>query len=194
MKLTNIFKHNKGKRYFEEKITLIYKDLYKFIYYIIKNQNLTEDILQETLMKAYEKFDTIKDIQKFKPWIFSIAKNESLSWIKKYNREIPSENIYLEMLSDSLGDIPEELLIKNETREQVRESIKVLKPIDQEIMYLRYYYDLTLNEIALILNMNENTVRTHHMRSKEKIYKHIVYDNKSSLEIAATILDKKEVE
>ncbi|MGK0469222.1 MAG: RNA polymerase sigma-70 factor (ECF subfamily) [Clostridium sp.] len=46
-------------------------------------------------MKAYEKFDTIEDIKKIKSWIFTIAKNESLSWIRKYNREIPSENTYL---------------------------------------------------------------------------------------------------
>jgi RNA polymerase sigma-70 factor (ECF subfamily) len=193
MRLDNIFKHNKNKRYFEEQMSLIYKDIYKFIYSIIKNKHLTEDILQETLMKAYEKFHTIRDIQKFKPWIFSIARNESLSWIKKYNREIPSEDTYLELSADSLGDIPEELLIKSETKEKIRESIKVLKSIDQEIMYLRYYYDLTLNEIALVLNMNENTVRTKHIRAKEKIYKHIVCDE-SFLEIAATTIEKKEVE
>lgn len=191
MKLTNIFKYNKGKSCFEEQTSLIYKDLYKFIYSIIKNQQLTEDILQETLIKVYEKFHTIRDIQKFKSWIFSIAKNESLSWIKKYTREIPSEDVYLELLTDSLEDIPEELLIKSEAKEQVKKYIKVLKPIDQEIIHLRYYYDLSLSEIALILNMNENTVKIHHMRAKQKMYKYIIC-NKSSLEIAATILSKKE--
>ncbi|MCY6960245.1 RNA polymerase sigma factor [Clostridium brassicae] len=152
---------------------LIYKQLYRFIYSITNDQYLTEDIFQETLMKAYEKFNTIKDIQKFKSWIFCIAKNENLSWIKKYNREIPSEDFYLELLEDSLGDIPEELLIKSETKKRLRESIKLLKPIDQKIIYLRYYYNLALNEIALIIGMNENTVKTHHMRSKKKLYKHI---------------------
>ncbi len=191
MKLINIFKQNKSKKYFEEQISLIYKDLYKFIYSIIKNQHLTDDILQETLMKAYEKFDTIKDINKFKSWIFTIAKNESISWIKKYNREIPSEYIHLELSADFLGDITGDLLIKSETKEQIRESIKMLKPIDQEIMYLRYYYDLNLNEIALILNLNHNTVRTKHVRAKEKIYKHVLY-SESSLEIAAATLKKKE--
>ncbi|MPM74713.1 ECF RNA polymerase sigma factor SigM [bioreactor metagenome] len=192
MKLINIFKHNKSKKYFEDQISLIYKDLYKFIYSIIKNQHLTDDILQETLMKAYEKFDTIKDINKFKSWIFTVAKNESLSWIKKYNREIPSQEIHLELSADFLEDITGDLLIKSETKEQIRESIKMLKPIDQEIMYLRYYYDLNLNEIALILNLNHNTVRTKHVRAKEKIYKHVLY-NESSLEIAAATLQKKEV-
>lgn len=191
MKLINIFKQNKSKKYFEEQISLIYKDLYKFIYSIIKNQHLTDDILQETLMKAYEKFHTIKDINKFKSWIFTIAKNESISWIKKYNREIPSEYIHLELSADFLGDITGDLLIKSETKEQIRESIKMLKPIDQEIMYLRYYYDLNLNEIALILNLNHNTVRTKHVRAKEKIYKHVLY-SESSLEIAAATLKKKE--
>jgi RNA polymerase sigma-70 factor, ECF subfamily len=190
MKLINIFKYKKNKKCFEENVALIYKDLYKFIYSIIKNKQLAEDILQETLIKAYEKFDTIKDIHKFKSWIFTIAKNESLSWIKRYAREVPSENMTLKSLSYSSGDIPEELLIKNETKEYVRESIKMLSPVDQQIIFLRYRYDLTLNEIALILDMNENTVRTRHMRAKEKIRKYIINSELSS-EIAASTLKKK---
>ena len=67
MKFIDILKSNKRKKYFEDQISLVYKELYKFIYSIIKNQNLSEDILQQTLMKAYEKFDAIQDIKKFKP-------------------------------------------------------------------------------------------------------------------------------
>jgi RNA polymerase sigma-70 factor (ECF subfamily) len=188
MKYTNILKSNKRKKHFEEQISIIYKDLYKFIYSIIKNQNLTEDILQQTLMKAYGKFNALKDIKKFKSWIFTIAKNESLLWIKKYNREIPSEDTYLELIEDSSEDIPEELLIKREIKEQVIESIKILDPVNREIIYLRYYCDLTLNEIALILNLNINTVKTKHKRAKNKIYTHLICAD-ASFEVAATVLD-----
>ena len=188
MKFIDILKSNKSKKHFEEQISIIYIDLYKFIYSIIKNQNLAEDIFQQTLMKAYEKFDTIKDITKFKSWIFTIAKNESLSWIRKYNREIPSEDTYLELLGGSSEDIPEELLIKRETNEQIKEIIKILNPVDQEIIYLRYYCDLNLNEIALILNLNINTVKTKHKRAKNKIYTHLICVD-ASFEVAATVLD-----
>jgi RNA polymerase sigma-70 factor (ECF subfamily) len=188
MKFIDILKFNKRKNHFEEQISLVYKELYKFIYSIIKNENLAEDILQETLMKAYEKFDTIEDIKKFKPWIFTIAKNESLSWIRKYNREIPSEDTYLELLGGHSEDIPEELLIKHEIKEQVKESIKMLNHVDQEIIYLRYYYDLSLKEIALILNLNENTVKTKHKRAKEKIYTNLICAD-ASPEVAAIVLD-----
>ncbi|MGH4119288.1 RNA polymerase sigma factor [Clostridium sp.] len=188
MKFIDILKPNKRKKHFEDQISIIYKELYKFIYSIIKNQNLAEDILQQTLMKAYEKFDTLQDIKKFKSWIFTIAKNESLSWIKKYNREIPSEDAYLELLGSSSKDIPEELLVKSEIVEQVKESIKMLNPVDQEIIYLRYYYDLSFNEIALILNLNENTVKTKHKRAKKKIYTNLVCAD-ASFEVAAIVLD-----
>ncbi len=192
MSFFDILKSNKRKNYFEEQISIVYKELYKFIYSIIKNQNLVEDILQQTLMKAYEKFDTIQDIKKFKSWIFTIAKNESLACIKKYNREIPSEDVYLELLVGSSEDIPEELLIKHEIKEQVKVSIKMLNPVDQEIIYLRYYYDLNFNEIALILNLNENTVKTKHKRAKSKICTHLICAD-ASFEVAATVVDLKEV-
>ncbi|MGK0468940.1 RNA polymerase sigma factor [Clostridium sp.] len=188
MKFIDILKSNKRKKQFEEQIYIIYRDLYKFIYSIVKNQNLTEDVLQQTLMKAYENFDKIEDIKKIKSWIFTIAKNESLSWIRKYNREIPSENTYLELLDGSSEDIPEELLVKRETNEQIKEIIKMLNPVDQEIIHLRYYCDLNLNEIALILNLNINTVKTKHKRAKNKIYTHLICDD-PSFEVAATVID-----
>ena len=188
MKFIDILKPNKRKNHFEEQISIVYKELYKFIYSIIKNQNLAEDILQQTLMKAYEKFDTIQDIKKFKSWIFTIAKNESLSCIRKYNREIPSEDTYLELVGGSSEDIPEELLIKREIKEQVREAIKMLNPVDQEIIYLRYYYDLSLNEIALILNLNENTVKTKHKRAKKQIHTHLICAD-AYFEVAAATID-----
>jgi RNA polymerase sigma-70 factor (ECF subfamily) len=188
MKFIDVLKSNKRKKAFEEQMSMVYKELYKFIYSIIKNQNLAEDILQQTLMKAYEKFDTIKDVTKFKSWIFTIAKNESLSWIRKYNREIPSEDAYLELLGGYSEDTPEELLIKHEIKEQVKESIKMLNPVDQEIIYLRYYYDLNFSEIALILNLNENTVKTKHKRAKKKIYTNLICDD-ASFEVAAIVLE-----
>jgi len=192
MDFINIFRPNIRKKIFEEQIAIVYKELYKFIYSIIKNQNLTDDILQQTLMKAYEKFDTIQDIKKFKPWIFTIANNESLSWIRKYNREIPSEDTYLELLGGSSEDIPEELLIKREIKKQVIESINMLNSVDQEIIFLRYYYDLSLNEIALILNLNENTVKTKHKRAKKKIYTHLICAD-ASFEVAAVVIERGEM-
>jgi RNA polymerase sigma-70 factor (ECF subfamily) len=79
-------------------------------------------------------------------------------------------------------------LVKRETNEQIKESIKMLNPVDQEIIYLRYYYDLNFSEIALILNLNENTVKTKHKRAKKKIYTHLICDD-SSFEVAATVID-----
>ncbi|KOA75906.1 hypothetical protein ADU80_09580 [Clostridium botulinum] len=173
MELINILE----RKHFEKHLFPIYKDLYKFIYSIMNNHYLTEDVFQETLVKAYEKINTIRDIRKFKTWIFSIAKNESLCWIKKYNIEILSEDSYLELLTCFSKNVPEELLLKSEMKVQIKKIIKVLKPVDQKIMYLKYYRDLTLNEISLMLDMNKNTVKTRHMRAKKKIYNHIVYDN-----------------
>lgn len=193
MTFIDMLKSNKRKKQFEEQISIVYKELYKFIYSIIKNQNLAEDVLQQTLMKAYEKFHTIQDIKKFKSWIFTIAKNECLSWIRKYSREIPSEDTHLELLVGSSEDIPEELLIKREIKEQVKESIKMLNPVEQEIVYLRYYYDLSFSEISLVLNLNENTVKTKHKRAKARIYTHLMCADASS-EVAATVIDLKEVE
>lgn len=98
MKLINIFKLNKNKKSFEKQVYFIYKDLYRFIYSVVKHPDLTEGLLQETLIKSYEQFYKVKDVEKFKEGIFTIAKNESLMWIKKYRRDVPGEAVSIELL------------------------------------------------------------------------------------------------
>lgn len=70
---------------FNHLIPWIYRDVAKYIFSITRNETLTEDILQNTLIIAYENFLELKDIDKFKRWVFTIARRESIALIKKYN-------------------------------------------------------------------------------------------------------------
>ena len=180
---------NKRKlKLFENKSTEIYKDLYRFIYSILKNKELTEDVLHDTLIKGYAKFHTLKDIDKFKSWMISIAKNESIATINKYKRETPCEDVFIDIISVN-EDIPENILLNNEIKLYIKNSINSLDPIDREIINLRYYCDLNFTEIALVLNMNVNTVRTKHMRAKMHMQKYLIkkFGNE---EVAATLYEK----
>ena len=62
--------------YFKELFSLVYNDLYRFIYSIALNKYLAEDILQETAIIGYKHFYELKDKEKFKSWIFTIAKEK----------------------------------------------------------------------------------------------------------------------
>ena len=189
MTILNKLTKRRKLKLFEKKVHEIYKDLYRFIYSILKNKELTEDVLHDTLIKAYEKFDTLRDIDKFKPWMMSIAKNKSISIINKYKRETPYEDVFIDVISVN-EDIPEKILLNDEIKLYIKNSMKFLSPIDREIIQLRYYCDLNFTEIALALNMNVNTIRTKHMRAKMQMQKYLIKELGNE-EVAATLYEKE---
>lgn len=168
-------KVSKDMKLFEDQIHPIYKDLYRFIYSIVRSQALAEDALQNTLEKAYKSLQQLKDQGKFKTWIYTIARNETFTLLRKYKREnlAEADNVEINWLFDKEQMLPEEYVSNIEMREYLIEIVNQLKPEFRDIIILRYYADLSLEEISTALNVKINTVKTRHMRAKEKIAKEL---------------------
>lgn len=177
--------HQKLKR-FEDLTTQIYKDLFRFIYNILGNKPATEDALQNTLLSAYNHFGNLKDINRFKSWMFTIAKREALSVIRKMKKESPEDENQLEQKLNTKNDfqVPDDILIDNELKETVISAINTLNSEIRRVMLLRYYNEMSFEEIAKITGVNVNTVRTWHMRAKIKIKEYLAnfYKNDSRTE------------
>ncbi len=73
----------------------------------VKNPDLTKDIVQDVFLKAFTKFDTLKNKEKLVPWIYQITRNEIISHFRKLKFEIPSDNIATE--EDSNDSLTSEL-------------------------------------------------------------------------------------
>lgn len=160
-------------QHFQEMITPFYDHLYKFIYCIVHNKSLADDIFQTTLINGYSHFGDLCNVNSFKSWIFSIAKNEAISTLKKYRREISIDSVDYDALIDDDNFFPEEYLINYEIKGAVIDAINSLNAEDREIIILRYYTGLKFEEISEILNMNFNTIRTRHRAIKNKLYKYL---------------------
>lgn len=154
---------------FEEQVHPIYKDLFRYIYSIVRNSALAEDTLQNTLEKAYKSMASFEGRSKFKTWIYTIARNESITLLRKYRRENLTGGLQLDMLCSGEQLLPEEHIINAELRDQVVETINRLRPEYRDLIILRYYGGLSIEEISIALNVKINTVKTWHMRAKEKI-------------------------
>lgn len=160
-------------KYFQELITPFYDFLYKFIYCIVHNKMLAEDIFQTTLLKGYEHFGELNDSNNFKSWMFSIGRNEAISTLRKYRRDVSIDITEHEGIIDNDDFFPEEYLIRNELKVAVIDAINHLDDMDREIVILRYYTGLKFEEIAEVLNINYNTIRTRHRIIKNKIFKYL---------------------
>lgn len=65
------------------------QDIKRFVFSKVKDEQLANDLLQETFIKAYSKLDTVVDEKKVKSWLFSIARNATLDYFRKSNKTVP---------------------------------------------------------------------------------------------------------
>lgn len=145
-----------------EKLLLQYKSyLYKVAYTYVKDKQVALDILQETSFKAWLNIHTLKDEEKFKPWITKILVNTALNYIKK-----ESKVIYME---DENSIIYSEKSISIEEKLDLYDAIDLLKPKYKTVIILKYFDDMKIEDISYVLNTPENTVKSHLKRAKESL-------------------------
>ena len=145
-----------------EKLLLQYKSyLYKVAYTYVKDKQVALDILQETSFKAWLNIHTLKDEEKFKPWITKILVNTALNYIKK-----ESKVIYME---DENSIIYSEKSISREEKLDLYDAIDLLKPKYKTVIILKYFDDMKIEDISYVLNIPENTVKSHLKRAKESL-------------------------
>lgn len=145
-------------------ILLLYQqDLYKVAMSRLENQFDIDDVIQETIINAYLKLPKLRDISKFKIWLFKILINNcNMIYRKKKNIPIPLEDIsHLAHETTSFNIIDSNL--------DFYSIVSLLNREDQTIATLYYASDCSVKDISKILKMNSNTVKTRLKRIREKL-------------------------
>ena len=145
--------------------------IYKFVANTIKNDDIAKDISQEVFIAAYYKLYTYKKKYKFSTWLFQIALNKSIDYMRKNKNiqqlAIDSTEIFDENIS------PEHYAEYKETKKNLEDFIKTLSKTEQQILILRYSYDdLTFKDISEILKINESTVKYKYYKIYDKYQKY----------------------
>lgn len=140
----------------------------KFIYNIIKDREASEDITQEVFITVYNKLYTYNDKYKFSNWIFQIAKNKCIDYIRKYRRVYEAN---IEDAKDLVTNYmsPEECAEFNETKRFIEQYVNSLEETDKCILALRYSRDrMTFLDISEVLNISESAVKRRYYKIREK--------------------------
>ena len=141
-----------------------YKDkVYSYIYFSVRNDELAEDLFQETFVKAIVTLrqGRYTESGKFPAWISRIAHN----LIIDYFRQEKSENLQSSDLEDVdvlnrkelCEETIEDILVSRQINEDVKYLISELPPLQREVLTMRYYQNLSFKEIAEITNVSINT-------------------------------------
>ncbi len=122
---------------------------YRFAFTYMKNQQDAEDVVSESVIKAIKYADNVKDVSKLKPWFYRIVSNTALNNIKKNTKVVPFEEIEDKNLYEDNYEIS-----------NLNELIEKLNEEYIEVITLRYFEDMKIKDIADVLGINENTVKT----------------------------------
>ncbi len=152
-----------------QSIEEIYKEhsntLYKYLLYLTKNEDVAEDLTQETFAIAVKEINKFKGECKVSVWLCQIAKH---LWYKKIKKD---KHISFEELSEEIeyGEKVEDIVFKDEEKMQFFKNMQKLDELSREVIYLRMNGNLSFIEIAEILGKTPNWARVTFYRAKQKI-------------------------
>lgn len=123
---------------------------YRLAFSYLKNQDDALDAVQNAVCKALEHYGELRNEAALKTWVYRIVLNESLRLVKARKREILTDEDYQEQpYEEKAFDRDDDLYVQIDQMEEVT----------QKIIKLRFFEELTLGEIAQVLEMNVNTVK-----------------------------------
>lgn len=143
---------NESVNAYEILITKYQVPVYNLFLRMLHNREEAEELTQETFVKAYEALPGFRFEYRFFSWLYRIAVNLALNDLKKQKRFVGSEY---------LNNIPDEKDEKNaENKEHMKWAVDQLKDIYKAVIVLKYYQQLSYQEVAFALNIPEKKVRS----------------------------------
>ncbi|MBO5054932.1 MAG: sigma-70 family RNA polymerase sigma factor [Eubacterium sp.] len=137
--------------------------MFRLAYSIVLNKEDAEDVVSESILKAYSHLYELRNTKKMKAWLFQILVNESKTCLRKRKR--------IELVDDFSKFENRVSESDNGTSSDLLEYIYQLEDIYKEIIILYYFEQFHIREIAKILNLSEGTVKSRLFRARAELKK-----------------------
>jgi RNA polymerase sigma-70 factor (ECF subfamily) len=150
--------------------------LYSYVYRIMLREDISQDIVQESMLEMFNNLDKLERAESFWPWLCKIAFNRILHYYKKEQRRKTIS------ISDS-GDWPQGELLDGQTgltalvgeelKRLVFDAMRELKPKHRAVLAMRCYEEMQYSQIAQLMGSSELNTRVLFYRAKEALHKHL---------------------
>lgn len=161
---------------YEDLMKRYHHGIYVMIYQMIKNREETEDLVQETFMKAFNALRYYNAQFAFSTWLYKIAYNNCIDSIRKRKlKTLPLDRPIQHADGESAQDIrddstsPEKDYLFAEKRQHIQNAIDGLAPIYREVIRLRHQEERSYEEISELLNLPIGTVKARIFRAREEL-------------------------
>lgn len=143
------------------------RELFLYLYAILRDTSAAEDILQDTFLKAFLALD--KSHPNFRAWLYKVGKNECLNYLKRQKKLVPEAD--MEYIHETFSPLDE--ILQKEQNHILLKSLMKLPTLSREVIVMQYFFDLPQREIAEILNLSPGNVRIIVHRAKKELKKEV---------------------
>lgn len=145
--------------------------IYRFVYFLVHDEALAEDITQNTFLKAWDKtkdFDEKRGTMQ--AYLYAIARNLVIDNQRKKKTMLLSVEVEGIIPSD---ENLEEQLVQKEEETELKKVLKILPEDDREIVVLKYFEDMDYKEISKVVNKKEGAIRVKLFRALKVIKEYL---------------------
>jgi len=146
--------------------------IFRFLYGMVGEHGLAEDLTQETFMRAYKSMNTLRGESKLSTWLCGIAKNVALNTLRTRSREfsnIDMDDEALAQLSESDATAPDDYLLNQELRNVIHDALQRLDDDKRMVFVLKLLQQRSYDEIAEITAFSIPKLKTDLHRAKAEM-------------------------
>ncbi|AHN22379.1 sigma-70 family RNA polymerase sigma factor [Lysinibacillus varians] len=158
------------KDFLLEKMMIEYGDeLVRLAFSYVKDTEIAKDMVQNTFIKCYKNVDTFRYDAHIKTWLYRITINECKDYLKSWHFKMVQVKSFIHETAKSIYPSTEKTVIDKYNNEELKDTIFSLPKVYREVVYLYYYESLKTDEIAEVLDIPMNTVKTRLRRAKQRL-------------------------
>ena len=158
------------KDFILEKMMIDYgNELVRLAFSYVKDAEIAKDMVQNTFIKCYKNLESFRFDAQIKTWLYRITINECKDYLKSWNYKMVQVKSFINETTRSVLPSTEKTVIDKFNNEEIKDTIFSLPKVYREVVYLYYYDSLTTEEIAEVLHIPVNTVKTRLRRAKQRL-------------------------
>lgn len=158
------------KDFMLEKIMIEHgNELVRLAFSYVKDAEAAKDIVQNTFIKCYKNLDSFRYDAQIKTWLYRITINECKDYLKSWHYKMVQVKSFINETAKSILSSTENAVIDKFNNAEIKDTIFSLPKVYREVVYLYYYNSLTTEEIAKVLDVPVNTVKTRLRRAKQRL-------------------------
>ena len=162
--------HDVQSRFIADNMRRIFLQIYR----VVGNVDDAQDLTQETFIKALQRQDQLKDLDKAAHWLSRIASNTAIDFLRRHNRVSFSDiDDLADPLSTPVSNSPEQILLRSERTQYMEDGLRLLTDRERMALIMRDVDGLPAEDVAKHLNCSKATVRSHIANARIKFQRYL---------------------